>query len=233
MQTLRMNSTLLPELLEALKGWGSVWAPVERAPGVFSLEVIDDDVTRARPEALRTIVPFKKLLLKPRFTMLSGRTGATPTDPLDNDAGAQVLFGVHACDVHALKILDLLYLTDYADPYYQRNREQLVVIGYGCWPDEHCFCESMDTSSVDDGFDLFLTPLEDRFLVAVGTSVGDDIVRANPHLFEAATRQDTHDYLRRLREREEAFSLEIDVTDLPYVLELKKDDPVWDELGSA
>jgi len=70
-QTLRMNSTLLPELLEALKGWGRVWAPVERAPGVFSLEVIDDDVTRARPEALRTIVPFKKLLLKPRFTMLS------------------------------------------------------------------------------------------------------------------------------------------------------------------
>jgi sulfhydrogenase subunit beta (sulfur reductase) len=89
----------------------------------------------------------------------------------------------------------------------------------------------MDTSSVDDGFDLFLTPLEDCFLVAVGTSVGDDIVRANPHLFEAATRKDTRDYLRRLREREEAFSLEIDVTDLPYVLELKKDDPVWDELG--
>ena len=231
MQTFRMNSTLLPELLEALKCWGRVWAPVERAPGVFSLEVIDDDVGRARPEALRTIVPFKKLLLKPRFAMLSGRTGETPTDPHDNDAGAQVLFGVHACDVHALKILDLLYLTDYADPYYQRNREQLVVIGYGCWPDEQCFCESMDTSSVDDGFDLFLTPLQDRFLVAVGTSVGDDIVSTNPHLFETATRQDTRDYLLRLREREEAFSLELDVTDLPYVLDLKKDDPVWDELG--
>ena len=61
MQTLRMNSTLLPELLEALKGWGGVWAPGKRALGVFSLEGIDDDATRARPEALRTILPFKKL----------------------------------------------------------------------------------------------------------------------------------------------------------------------------
>ncbi len=230
MQTLRMKTGLLGELLTALRAWGRVWAPVEREHGLHSLEVVDDDVTLARPDALRTIVPFKKLLLQPRFAMLRS-DGGHPVESDENDAGRQVFFGAHACDVHALKILDLLFLGDFPDPYYRRNREQLVVVGYGCWPDERCFCESLNTSSVDDCFDLFLTPLENCSLVVVGSSVGDDIVRAVPHLFEPATRQDTRQYLERLRAREAAFTLELDVTDLPFVLELKSDDPVWDEVG--
>lgn len=230
MQTLRMNTENLPEFLEALKDWGKLWAPVEREKKVFSLEPIDD-VSKARPDALTTIVPFKKLLLKPRFTMMEGPPGGTVKDSRDNDAGPQVFFGAHACDIHSLKILDLLYLSDFVDPYYARNREQLTVVGYGCWPDEQCFCDSMDTSSADDGFDLFLSPLEGRYLVAINTSRGDDIVRATPHLFEEDSPEDAQDYLAYLKRRKEAFTLKMDVDDLPYILELKKDDPVWDELG--
>ena len=231
MQTLRMSDHLLPEFVETLKAWGTLWAPVERAPGIFTLDPIDD-VSRARPDALRTVLPFKKLLLKPRFPMLHGKTGERPTENRDNFAGPQVLFGAHACDIHALKILDLLYLSDFQDPYYLQNRRDLVVVGFACWPDDKCFCASLDTASADDGFDLFLTPLGGRLLVAVGSSVGDDIVRANPQLFEPSTRQDTRDYLARLRDRRDAFQLSMDVTDLPYVLELKRDDPVWKELGA-
>jgi sulfhydrogenase subunit beta (sulfur reductase) len=157
---------------------------------------------------------------------------AIPADSDDNSLGPQVLFGAHACDIHALKILDLLYLSDFADPYYRANREQLTVVGFGCWPDEHCFCQSLDTATADDGFDLYLTPLDERFLVAVGTSRGDDIVRANPRLFEAATREDTQDYLTRLQNRGAAFQLDLDVADLPFILDLKRDDAVWDQVGA-
>ena len=38
-------------------------------------------------------------------------------------------------------------------------------------------------------------------------------------------------YLARVRAREASFRLSMDLADLPYILELKKDDPVWDELG--
>jgi sulfhydrogenase subunit beta (sulfur reductase) len=142
-----------------------------------------------------------------------------------------VLFGAHACDIHALKILDLLYLSDYADPYYSANRSDLLVVGYGCWPDDKCFCDSLGTSTADDGFDLALTPLDGRFLVTVATSRGDDVVRSCRDLFEPATSSDIGDYLLRLRERRGAFQLRLDITDLPYVLEMKKEDPVWDELA--
>ena len=55
--------------------------------------------------------------------------------------------------------------------------------------------------------------------------------RACRDLFEPATANDIRDYLARLRDRGEAFHLQLDVSDLPYVLEMKKDDPVWDELA--
>ncbi len=231
MQTLRLPAQSVHEFLETLRAWGPVWAPVEREPGVFVFEPLTD-VRRARPDALRTVLPPKKLLLRPQFAMLAGRAGGAAEETGENDLGPAVLFGVHACDIHALGVLDLLYLTDFVDPYYQRNRENLTIVGYGCWPDERCFCQSLGTSTVDEGFDLFLTPLEGRYLVTVATSRGDDIVRAAHELFEPATQADHRAYLERLRERERAFQLELDVTDLPYVLELKKGDPIWRELGA-
>jgi len=230
MQSLRMKTELLPSLLEALKQWGTLYAPVERAPGVYGLDAVDD-VAQARPEALRTIIPFKKLLLRPRFTMMERRDGGATLESRDNELGRTVFFGAHSCDCHALRILDMLYLSDYPDPYYKRNRDNLTVVGYGCMPDAKCFCQSLGTASTDEGFDLFLTPLDGRFLVTVASARGDDIVRANAAFFQPASRQDTLDYLRRLKQREKAFALSLDVNDLPYVLELKKDDPVWDELG--
>lgn len=231
MQTVRMKKDRLPELLEALRAWGPVWGPVERAPDVFVYEELET-FDRVRPDALRTVLPPKKLLLAPEFVMLEGRTGQAAEASTDNDRGPSVLFGLHACDIHALQILDLLYLSDYVDESYRSNRSRLMVVGYGCWPDERCFCQSLGTSTVDEGFDLFLTPLGGRFLVAVGSTRGDDVVRTNPDLFEPSTREDTLDYLARLRDRREAFELHLDVADLPYVLELRKDDPVWEELGN-
>jgi len=230
MQTLRLEASRLNDLIRHLMGGGPVWAPVEHAPDVFNLEVLEK-AEQACPEALRTVVPFKKLLLPPSFAMVRGAFGET--DPRETECGLkpQVLFGAHACDVHALKILDLLYLSEFADPFYAVNRDALLVVGYGCWPDDKCFCDSLGTSTVDDGFDLALTPLEGRFLVSVATSKGDDVVSACRDLFDPATAADVRDYLTRLRERRAAFQLQLDVSDLPYVLEMKKEDPVWDELA--
>jgi len=233
MQTLRLDAKRLPDFTAALMNWGRVWAPVEAAAGNFTLQVVKD-ASEARPDALRTVLPFKKLLLAPSFTMMRGGFAATnKIDPglVGVSDDFQVFFGAHACDVHALKILDLLYLSDFVDPYYAARREKLLVIGYGCWPDDKCFCDSLGTSTVDDGFDLALTPLDGRLLVTVATSKGDDIVRSSAHLFESATPDDIRDYLKRLRDRKGAFQLNLDVADLPYVLEMKKGDPVWDQLA--
>jgi sulfhydrogenase subunit beta (sulfur reductase) len=107
----------------------------------------------------------------------------------------------------------------------------LLVVHFGCWPDDKCFCDSLGTSTVDDGFDIALTPLAGRLLTTVATPRGDEVVSGCGDLFGPATSDDIRDYLARLRERRAAFELRLDVSDLPYVLEMKKEDPVWDELA--
>ena len=64
MQTLRMSSGVLASFLEGLRAFGTLVAPVEKSPGVFTLEVVGN-VEEDRHEALRTVLPLKKLLLKP------------------------------------------------------------------------------------------------------------------------------------------------------------------------
>ncbi len=117
----------MAEFLEALTAWGRVWAPVEREDGLFSLEVIDDDVTRARPDALRTIAAVQEAAAQAALHHVATAAGGRPRSRAPTTTpDARCFFGAHACDIHALKILDLLYLTDFADPYYRRNREQLT-----------------------------------------------------------------------------------------------------------
>ena len=155
MQTLRLDATRLLDFIGFLMDRGPVWAPVETEEGIFTLQQLEDP-SHARPDALRTVVPFKKLLLAPGFTMMRGAfagTGGIETESVDADQRPQVFFGAHACDVHALKILDLLYLSHYVDPFYAAKRENLMVVGYGCWPDDKCFCDSLGPSTADDGFD--------------------------------------------------------------------------------
>ena len=57
MQTLRLPESSYQDFLCGLKDFGTVWAPVESEPGIFRLEALGD-VDRARPDALRTVIPF-------------------------------------------------------------------------------------------------------------------------------------------------------------------------------
>ena len=67
MQTLRLDASQLGALTSALMRWGPVWAPIETEPGVFTLQVVGDE-TVARPDVLRTVIPFIKLLLPTSIT---------------------------------------------------------------------------------------------------------------------------------------------------------------------
>ncbi|MFN8547499.1 MAG: hypothetical protein U0527_05885 [Candidatus Eisenbacteria bacterium] len=178
MQSLRLAEERLDGFLNALRDEGELYAPVARevqsgkAQGteVFALERIEDP-RRARPDALRTILPFKKLLLPPRVTVTRGDARGW-RDGDDEPIAPMIFYGAHACDVHALKILDLLFLSDFPDPSYRQRREKLTVIGYGCARREVLL--PVGTATVDDGFDLFFTPLRGRYLVTIGSARGDD-----------------------------------------------------------
>lgn len=54
---------------------------------------------------------------------------------------AFVLFGLRACDVKSLELLDRVFLSDPVDTFYQGRRQNGVIITSACTePEESCFC---------------------------------------------------------------------------------------------
>jgi sulfhydrogenase subunit beta (sulfur reductase) len=180
----------------------------------------------------RTILPLKKYFLPPRERLFRYRRDAGYVPEVADLERRIVLFGVHACDIYGLNILDQVFAGRYPDPYYQTRRRHVAVIGIDCTPDEHCFCRSMRADFVSQGFDLFLQDLGDRYLTFVGTALGDDMVLATGSLFTAVTAADLAEYKRRSAERERAFRLEAEIRDLPEIFEMEFESELWDELGA-
>jgi sulfhydrogenase subunit beta (sulfur reductase) len=228
MRAVKMKRENLNDFLKAIEPFGELWGPVKNGEG-YSLERIKDfnaiDLT-----ALRTKIPFKKLLFPPKFSMFSfDEKGVTET--LDN-IPKRVIFGLHPCDLHALMTLDNFFSSNDPDPYYQKRRERTAIIGLSCLPDDKCFCKTTNTHYAEGGFDLALTVLEDKFLVWVGSSLGDDMTRACPELIdENVGHEDLEEYIKWREKRESSFRLEMDFTGMPSIMELCWDNPIWDELG--
>lgn len=227
MKTTRMAKAELERFVALLGRFGEVHAPVAWKGGLSFQRL--DDWRDARLDYTRTTLPPKKYVLPATEELFrydeNGYEASRPELP------RTVLFGVHACDIHGLNILGEVFAGEYPDPYYAARREALVVVGIDCMPDEYCFCRSMRTDFVDDGFDLFLYDIGDDYLVLVGTALGDDIVVAGGDLFQTVGPEHLDRYKRRTAERERAFQLDVDVRDLPELFELEYEHTLWEELG--
>lgn len=229
MKILKLPKQQLDFFASVLQQFGEVHAPVARN-GRFVFARLD----RWSDAALdydRTILPPKKYFLPPCETMFRYRR-ATGYVPASEDLERKiVLFGVHACDIYGLNILDDVFAGKFPDPYFQARRKNVSVIGIDCTPDEKCFCRSMRADFVDHGFDLFLYDIGDYYLTLVGTARGDDMVLAAEPLFEPVTSEDTDEYKRRSEAKRRAFQLDVEIRDLPEIFEMEYKAEIWEELG--
>ncbi|MFN7998288.1 MAG: 4Fe-4S dicluster domain-containing protein [Bryobacteraceae bacterium] len=229
MKTLKMPKDRLDLFASVIQQFGEVHAPVERN-GKYAFGPLAR-WSEARLFYPRTILPLKKYFLPPTETLLEYRPGTGYVPVADVRDRRIVLFGVHACDVYALNILDEVFAGKYPDPYYQRRRENIVIIGVDCIPDEHCFCHSMRADYVDHGFDLFFHDIGDAYLTFVGTAHGDDIVLGCGTLFQPVSRADIEEYKRRSSDKRRSFRLQVDIHDLPEMFEVEYYNEVWEQLG--
>ncbi len=228
MRAVKIKKEHLNNFLESIKPFGELWGPVKKGDG-HVLEKIED-FSRLDLTALRTKLPFKKLLLPPRFTMFTFK--GRKADATFEDFPNRVIFGLHPCDIYALTIMDNFHNLHYPDPYYHERRKRTAIIGLSCIPDELCFCKSTNTHNVEKGFDLFFSDLEDFFLVWVGSSLGDDMIRAcSEFVDENVGHDDLKKYIAWRKYRDAQFKTEMDLTGMPGIMELSYDSPIWEELG--
>ena len=61
-----------------------------------------------------------------------------------------VVFGMKACDVQGVKVLDQVFLTDPVDSFYAARREHGIVVAMACRePEESCFCKVFGIDCAD------------------------------------------------------------------------------------
>ncbi|WP_457752000.1 NAD(P)-dependent hydrogenase/sulfhydrogenase 2 subunit beta [Thermococcus sp.] len=222
MRYVKLPSENFEGFFESLKVWGDIYAPIKKG-NIYTFQRVDS-ASEVELHYTRTMLPPKKFFFRPRETLLKLEKNQW-VEP--SDGRKAVLFGVHSCDIHGLKILDKVYLDEPPDPYYKRRRENTLIIGISCIPDEYCFCKSLGTHFAMDGFDLFLHELPDGWLVRIGSVRGHEIVWENGELFDEVTDEDLAHFKEFEEKRSKAFQKEIPQEGLADMLDLAYNSPVW------
>ena len=178
-----------------------------------------------------THISPKQYLFPQRETLLRFSSGECPAVEPVVEAEEQALFGVHPCDIYAIKLLDRVFAYGTADVNYLKRREKTIIIGIDCIPDKYCFCKSINTLTVESGFDLFLHDIGTGFIVEIGTQKGKELLYKHTKTKKASAKE-----IKKIAEfknkKAEMFitKLNAEASTLPLIYSGSYNSPVWEKI---
>ncbi len=144
-----------------------------------------------------------------------------------------VVFGMKACDVKGVEVLDKVFLADPVDTFYAARREHGVIVAMACHePEETCFCKVFGIDCANPVADVATWMVEGDLYWKALTEKGEALTAV-----VASVLEDTDE----AKVEEEKNAIHAIVEKLPYsnlslegwngdVLSEKFDSPVWEEL---
>ncbi len=220
---------LLGTLIEGFQVYGPI--KKEGFPAFGAIERASDLAPGEGPTHISAkgyFFPPKEVLLSFDLDAVDGSHKAVVEAP------EQVLIGLNACDIHGLNLMDRVFAEGTPDANYLTRRARTIIIGTDCMPDAYCFCESMKTAYVDEGFDLFLNKIPSGFLVSVGSEKGSGLLSGKVKTRKAASAE--LKALKRVRaKRAKSFETRLDAEpeELPDIYSKSFESPVWDNIGKV
>lgn len=142
------------------------------------------------------------------------------------------VFGVHTCDLAGIQCLNMVFL-DPMDANYNIRKKKILIIGLECndYCDSYASCGLMETYMPDGGYDMFMTDLEDRFLIHISTPMGEEMA-GKLKMLRQATDKDM-EALAKLREKKKIiFKPEVDIGrgELKSLFEHSFHNGVWNDI---
>ena len=171
----------LKPLLDAVAETMDVYTP-RKVGEHYVLGRYDPDA-EADPEQneIRTCTPIKELLFP-----LRERAAVFPEPAPLEEVKPFAVFGLKACDLRSLEILDKVFMEEgFEDPLYVARRRAMFAIASDCpEPGENCFCNLLDGKPyAENGFDLNVSGVTDGFLIEAGSSKGRRFLLGHTELF--------------------------------------------------
>jgi len=145
----------------------------------------------------------------------------------------RIILGIRSCDLNGILLLDSVFSKDIPDLYYLNRREKTVFIAMACnQPGNSCFCSSLKTGpSASEGYDLLLTDLGDEYLVEVGSSRGEEIVKIGRGLFGEAGEPEIKRKADLLAIALESFVLRVDFQRVTELMKGLFADGMWEDIA--
>ncbi|MFH0925780.1 MAG: 4Fe-4S dicluster domain-containing protein [bacterium] len=147
-----------------------------------------------------------------------------------------IILGVHSCDMHAVTVLDRIFLGGICDIYYDELRQRTVNIVLNC--NKTCgkgFCLSMGTGpflQINEGYDLILTKLREDYLVEVGSERGKNLIE-NAQGIQKSKEEDLIEKDRTEKEALRSFKKIINTDGLAELLLKNLEHPVYQNTAEA
>ena len=147
-----------------------------------------------------------------------------------------VVFGMKACDIQGVKVLDNVFLSDPIDSFYAARREHGTIVAMACHePEESCFCKAFGIDCAEPAADVATWMVEGELYWKAQTEKGEALTKAVESLLVEADGADAE------KLEAEKNAIHTIVEKLPYsnlslegwngdALTEKFNSPVWEEL---
>ncbi len=183
---------------------------------------LDYDVTLQSP---------KKYFLPPTEPLLKyNLTGKFSVQEV-NEVTPLIIIGIHPYDIVALKQMDTVFKEGKRDNNYIRKREESILIGVNIKNiSPYAFAGSMGTATTEQGFDIMLTDLGDKYAVEINSEKGASLIEKYANVADAG--EDIKTEVQRIKkEIKSKFKKQINFPpgELPALLEENYDNEIWDK----
>ena len=144
-----------------------------------------------------------------------------------------VVFGMKACDVKGVEVLDKVFLSDPVDSFYAARREHGTIVAMACHePEETCFCKVFGIDAAAPAADVATWMIgEDLYWKAL-TEKGEKLTETVKELLVEADEQPVDaekDAIHKIVEKLPYMNLSLEGWGGDALSE-KFDSPIWEEL---
>jgi sulfhydrogenase subunit beta (sulfur reductase) len=183
---------------------------------------------------VRTYEPIKAFFFNARQKVAVGFQDDLPGLP----EKPFCIVGAKACDLHGLKILDTVFISeDYTDPFYEKARQDTLIISADCTLAlDTCYCLSFHNEPYpQESFDVNLSEVDGGYIVEEGSQKGAALISQNASLFSPpdsqslARREEQRKRVRKEVEEKIQLSNTPEEEMLQGVIERNYEAPIWEE----
>ena len=229
----KISNEKLPLLFAAIAENMDLYMPLEKNGQVnYGIWTKDD---KAALDALNAVKSPKDVFFPQSETLYTcykeGKKISIDPQKLCEEPFA--VFGIRACDVKGIEVLDRVFLADPVDSYYQSRREHGILISRACHePDTTCFCKAFGIDAAEPSGDVVTWSIGEELYWKPVTEKGTAFTESLKEFFADAdekTVEAEKDAIRAITEKLPYSNLSLDYFKNTPMQEIF-DSPKWEEL---